>query len=497
MRIQLIIGSIFFHCYLFSQDHNILDFGAVADGKTINTKFIQAAVDAAHKDGGGRVLIPAGTFLTGSIILRSDIELYLQKDAVLLGSTDPGDYLKMNWWKAILMADGQQNITVSGAGKIDGQGSILAAHIDSLFYAGKIDSLSYDFVHKRPKEPMRPQLIEFVSCKNVVVKNITLLNASCWVQTYYKCTNVSLDSLTVYSDAYWNNDGIDIMDCHSVRITNCDINSADDGICLKSATPDQHCDSIYISNCRVRSSASALKFGTVSHGGFKNVTINNIQVYDTYRSALAIECVDGGLLENITVNNIHATNTGNAIFIRLGERTKRGDGGQLKNVSIKNMQVQIAAERPDSAYGIPGPALPFAHNIFPSSITGIPGHAVENVTLENIEILYPGKGDTSVAHMPLTQLHNVAEKIADYPEYSMFGELPAWGFYVRHVNGLTMKNIKLQIQAADYRPAIIFDDVKNSVLNSIVISGDEKKEQIILYNIQDIQLDNEQNVRRL
>jgi polygalacturonase len=481
-------------CMLQAQEFNIRDFGAVPDAETLNTSAIQAAIDAAHHNGGGRVIIPAGAYLTGTIVLQSQVELHLMPDAVLLGSTNVQDYKKLNRWMALIMADNTENIAITGKGKIDGRGRMLALHIDSLFYAGAIDSINYNFSHMRPKEYMRPQIIEFVNCTNIEIRNITLVNGACWLQTYERCTNVVIDSIIVRSDAYWNNDGIDIVDCRNVRITYCDIDVADDGICLKSVTPSLFCDSIYVAHCNIRSSASAVKFGTVSHGGFKNVVIENIYVYNTFRSAIAIECVDGGTLENVLVTDMKAVNTGNAIFIRLGERTKRGDGGQLKNVTIKNMQVEIAFERPDYAYDIRGPALPFFHNPFPSSITGIPGKEVENVLLENIEIQYPGRGNPGLAYMPLSRLDEVPENIKDYPEFSMFGELPAWGFYVRHVNGISLKNVKLSIAAPDYRPAIIFDDVKGLTLESIVIEGDEKQHQIILYRTESEQLYHEKNV---
>jgi polygalacturonase len=477
-----------------AKDYNILHFGAVPDGKTLNTSFIQSAIDKAYSNGGGRVIIPEGVFLAGSIVLKSGVELHLEKNAVLLGSTNPDHYLTINRWKAIIMADGEKGISVSGAGKIDGQGRKLALHIDSLFYAGQIDSVRYDFRHMRPKEPMRPQLIEFVNCQRVAVKGITLLSAACWVQTYERCVDVVIDSISVRSDAYWNNDGIDIVDCRRVRITNCDINSADDGICLKSVAADLFCDSIYVADCRVRSSASAVKFGTVSHGGFKNVSIERIRVYDTFRSAIAIECVDGGFLENVLVNQIDAANTGNAIFIRLGKRTKTRSAGTLKNVTIKNMKAEIAFERPDYAYDLRGPELPFFHNIFPSSITGIPGHHVENVTLENIEIRYPGRGNDGLANVPLSRLDQVPENEAGYPEFSMFGELPSWGFYVRHVRGLAMKNIRIGIAAPDYRPALVFDDVRKLTVNSMKIEGDNKAKRIILHKTEDANFDDERSV---
>ena len=475
-----------------AQDFNILDYGAVPDGKTLNTTKIQAAIDAAHKKGGGRVIIPEGRFLSGSIYLKSNVELHLQKNGVLLGSTNKDDYSKIKWWPAFVMAKEQNNISITGRGEIDGQGRALALKVDSLFYAGKIDTVNYSLSERRPKERMRPQLIEFGLCKNVTVKNVLLKNAACWVQMYDKCENIVIDSVRVVSDAYWNNDGIDISDCKNVRITNCDINSADDGICIKSHSEKHYCEDVYIGNCTVRSSASAIKFGTKSQGGFKNITIENIKVYDTFRSAIAIESVDGGFLENVMINNITATNTGNAIFIRLGNRKRKESShvGSLKNVTIKNIKAEICFERPDYDYEIRGPALPFFHNIFPSSITGIPGYPVENVTLENIEITFPGKGNNGLANLPISRLDDVPENIADYPEFSMFGELPAWGFYVRHMDNLTMKNINIKIKEPDYRPAMVFDDTKNLNLESITIEGTNKDKQIILHNTENVKTDN-------
>jgi len=477
--------------FLFSKDYNIVSFGAVPDGRTLNTTAIQAAVDNAYKDGGGRVIIPAGRFLSGSIVLKSGVELHLLENAILLGSTNPADYIKINRWKGLVMADGQKDIAISGKGILDGQGRRLALNIDSLFYIGQIDSSQYTFPEMRPKEYLRPQIIEFVKCKNIRITGVTIKNAASWVQTYDQCENLIIDSIRVVSDAYWNNDGIDIVDCKNVRITNSYFDSADDGICLKSLHRANFCDSIYIANCTVRSSASAIKLGTSSYGGFKNVVIENIKIFDTFRSAIAIESVDGGILENILIDNIEAVNTGNAIFIRLGKRrkNKKGAVGKLENVILKNIKVEVTFERPDYAYEIRGPELPFFHNIFPSSITGIPGHHIKNVTLENIEIIYPGRGNNGLANMPLSRLEEVPEQEEEYPEFSMFGELPAWGFYVRHVDGLTMKNIKITIKEPDYRAALVFDDVKNLNIQSIHVVGDEKANHIILNNVEDVEIE--------
>ena len=225
--------------------------------------------------------------------------------------------------------------------------------------------------------------------------------------------------------------------------------------------------------------------------------IKNIKVFDTFRSAIAIESVDGGFLENVTFENIDATNTGNAIFIRLGWRYQNRPVGYLKNVAIRNINVQVAFERPDYAYQVRGPELPFFHNTFPSSITGIPGYKVENVVLENITIEYPGRGNNGLANRPLSRLDAIPEKISDYPEFSMFGELPAWGLYVRHVEGLELKNINLSLTEPDYRPALIFDDVRDLKIQGLKIAGDRKVNKIILHRTDRVSIEDYSGVLKL
>ena len=465
-----------FNISLLAMKYNIKSYGAVGDGVTLNTKAIQKAIDQAYAAGGGVVVIPAGKFVSGSIILKNWVSLYLEKQAVLLGSIDISDYIKLNRWKALIMADGASNISISGRGTIDGRGSELALHIDSLFYAGKIESHNYYLAERRPWAELRPQVIEFNHCSNIKVTNVTIKNSACWVQTYEKCKNIIIDHIRVDSDAYWNNDGIDIVDCQNVQITNCNINSSDDGICIKSEdfSLSQICDSIYIADCTVRSSSCAIKFGTSLVSGARNVVIKNIKVYDTYRSAIAIECTQGGFIENVLVENIVAKNTGNAIFIRIGRIRDSKSAGPLRNVTIRNMKVIVPFDKPDNDYNIRGPELSNFHNVFPSSITGNPGIYVENVTIENIKIIYPGRGNKAYANLPLYRIKDVPELETTYPEFSMFGELPAWGFYVRHVKGLTFKNINIKIKDPDYRPAMVFDDTHNLRIESLKVSGDNK-----------------------
>ncbi len=487
---------------LFAQtikQYNIVDYGAVGNGQTVNTKAIQSVIDKVNADGGGKIIVPKGQFLTGSLVMKSNVELHLQEGAVLLGNTDPFDYKEVempghpvspkqddNSSLALLVAYRADNISITGTGTIDGQGTALALNIDSLYHLGLFKDPNYSSCGNRPNEKARPKLFRFSLCKNVTIQDATLKNSACWGLSFELCEHLTFNKIKVVNRAYWNNDGMDITDCKNVRITGCDINSADDGICLKSYFPGNSNDTILIADCIVRSGASAIKFGTASYGGFKNVTINNVKIFDTYRSAIAIESVDGGDIENIKVTNIVAKNTGNAIFIRLGNRIRKTPG-LLKNVYLGNIKVQVPFGRPDINYDLR--ADQDGHNNpIASSITGIPGYNVKDITLENIEITYPGRASKAQAYFPLFRLKDFPEKVNNYPEFSMFGETPAWGFYVRHAENIKMKNIVLKLDDSDFRPAFVLDDVKGMDLEKIILPAGYQNNQIIAKDASGIKL---------
>ncbi len=480
-------------------EFNVKDYGAVDDGKTINTRSIQNAIDAAYAENGGVVVFPKGKFVSGTLVIKSNVHFLFKGGAFLLGSTNPEDYPKLdlgnerissktddNSKLALIWAYKANNIAITGKGTIDGQGRLLALAIDSLHHKGVVIDPNYG---GRPSETLRPKIINFLKCEKVTVSGITIKNSASWVQTYDLCKYVTIENIKVNSTAYWNNDGINITDSRHIRIRNCDVNAADDGITLKSYFEDEYSDDVTISNCRVRSSASAIKFGTASIGGFKNVTIDSITVYDTFRSAIAIETVDGGFVENVHVSNINAINTGNAIFVRLGHRSGKNPG-TLKNVTFKNIKVQVPFGRPDIDYDLRGPATGYFHNRHPASIVGIPRADISGVVLENIEISYPGRASKGMAYLPLWRLDDVPENIDHYPEYTMFGELPSWAFYVRHVKSISFKNIKLRLQNSDYRPAFVFDDVQGLDIKNIELPKGLKN-QIVVRESEIISIDSE------
>ncbi|MFD2572685.1 glycoside hydrolase family 28 protein [Spirosoma soli] len=459
---------------------SILSYGAKADGKTNNAAAIQRAIDDVSTKGGGRVSIPNGVFLTGQLVLKSGVDLHLADNAILLGSPNRLDYTNQVAM-GFIVARNQQNVSITGRGVIDGQGRLVVQDLLRLLRAGKLQDNEYK--QKRPTGENRPMLIELINCQNVRVTGITAKDAANWVTSYRKCTNLTIDSVRVESTAYWNNDGIDLVDCKDVTITNCIINATDDGICLKSEDPGSRCENISVAHCTIRSSASAFKLGTGSYGGFKHITVRDLTVYDTFRSAIALECVDGGLLEDIDIRNVKATNTGNAIFIRLGHRRPNGPVSQVRNIRIANVEVEVPQGKPDIGYPIEGPPIKEPHNLIPASITGLPDHPVQQVVLENISIVYGGGGQKKIAHVSIDSLATVPERPTGYPEFSMFGELPAWGFYVRHAEGVQFKNVQLRYESNDFRPACVFDDVKTLVLDNLQIPQATSLPSVVLHNV--------------
>jgi parallel beta-helix repeat protein len=437
----------------FSANLNILELGAKPDGKTLSTKILQQAIDNCAANGGGMVIIPAGRFLTGTIILKSNTTLKLEKGAVLLGSTNRDDYiqnipkyeaLRTNiQTRQLIYSENQENISIIGEGMIDGQGSVFKAVQDD---AGIT----------------RPHLIQMISCKNVRIEGIDLKNSGAWMQHYLGCDNLQIKGIRVSNFCNVNNDGIDIDGCHDVTISDCTVSSGDDSIVLK-ASGLRSCQNVVINNCIIHTFSSAIKFGTETTGGFQNISINNIAISPVTNvdfkynnpvgfTAIALIIVDGGILENVNISNIVVSEISCPIFINLGNRARKYKPdaevppvGKIKNVMISNITA-VSSSR------------------IASSITGIPGYDIENLMFDNIRIIDRSQG------LPQDTL-NVVPEVNTYPESDMYGQvLPASAFYVRHVNNIQFTNTQIQVERTDYRPVFMLDDVKNITITNPVLN---------------------------
>lgn len=405
---------------------NVTSQGAAGDGVTMDTAAIQKAIDSCAEAGGGAVYFPAGRFLSGGLILRDNVHLYLSAGAVLLGSRRLEDfpvtrplirsYTDNYTERSLIFGEGLINIGIHGEGMIDGQGA------------------AYEGPYK-----VRPYLIRIVKCRDVSVTGVKIVNSPMWVQHYLACDDVLISGITVKSRVNGNNDGIDIDACRNVVITGCNVWSGDDAIVLKS-TLDRVTENVAISNCVLSTHCNALKLGTESNGGFRNITISNISVYENRLSGIAVEMVDGGVLDGLNINNVTMRGIESAIFFRLGNRARPFvEGGKRLGVGVlRNVRVSNVTAEGMNTVGCP--------------ISGIPGHAIENVTFENVDLCFQGGG----AEVP----GDVAEAEAEYPEYKMFGVLPAYAFFCRHIRGLRLRNVTTRFEEPELRPALVLEDVK-------------------------------------
>ncbi|TWU38894.1 Exo-poly-alpha-D-galacturonosidase precursor [Novipirellula aureliae] len=426
---------------------NIKTYGAIGDGVAVSTESVQKAIDACHAAGGGVVWVPTGEYVIGTIRLKSNITLTLDHGASLLGSQDFADYAtdltkpREGWAQCLIYAEDATHITIEGLGVIDGRGTREA------FPWGKGPS---------------PRLMRMENCDHLKFSGVTYRRSAFWGLHLVDCRNVHFDAVTIFSrENNRGNDGIDMDGCENVLVENCDINSGDDAICLKSSL--NPCRNIVVRNCKVSSGTAPLKFGASSYGGFIDVRVTNCYFYDSPSGAIKLELVDGGRLENVAISRIVMEDVGNPIFIRLGSRGRtydkspkgdervRAEVGSVKNIRISDVVAEVTMENKTKA--ISDLTDREKSKAGPIMITGIPGHMIEDVVLENIKISYPGYGSEEEAKRV------VPEDEDRYPEQFFFGVLPAWGAYIRHAKNVEFNNVELTLRGEDARQKIVLDDV--------------------------------------
>jgi hypothetical protein len=446
---------------------NVRSFGAVGDGKTNDRAALQRAIDSCARTG-GTVLFPPGKYLTGSLELADDVDLYLQRGATILGSTDLKEYTEhtpairsyndLFLRHSLLYAEGRRNISLRGEGTIDGQGSAFVV-------TTKI---------KPDRYRNRPYVIRFVGCKGVTVKDVTLQNSAMWMQQYLACEDLEIRGIRVYNHANQNNDMIDIDGCRNVVMADCIGDTEDDAITLKSTSPFIT-ENVVVTNCVVSSHCNAIKTGTESTGGFRNIAISNIVVkpstvteanvgHPAGISGITLATVDGGMLEGITISNILIDGPQVPLFLRLGNRARKFTAdaqapgvGSFRNVSIQNVTAVNA--------GATG-----------CLIAGIPGHPVENITLSNITLTFSGGGTADDAR------RSVAELEDEYPESTRWGSLPAYGFTIRHANNVALNNVACSYLGRDLRPALFAQDVDRLTLTGFRAQGDRGADALMRLN---------------
>ena len=460
---------------------NVLSFGAKGDGKSIETLSINRAIEAASTAGGGTVYFPAGQYLCYSIRLQSNVALFLDQGAVIvaadpLSEGQPGgydepepkqaweayqDYGHNHWKNSLIWGIDLHDISIYGPGRIWGKGLV------------RNNDPNSSHPDQRRTSGIANKTISLKNCRNVQLRDFQILEGGWFGILATGVDNLIIHGLTIDT----NRDGMDIDCCRNVRVSNCAVNSPwDDGIVPKSSFALGYAratENLAITNCYVTGAyqlgtmldgtwkkfdasdhvprTGRIKFGTESNGGFKNVTVTNC-VFDGCQG-LALETVDGALFEDIAISNITMRDiVSSPIFLRLGSRL-RGPAestrtGTLQRVTISNIVCSNAASR------------------FGCIISGVPGHAIQDLTMSNIYIQHRGGG--TKAQSAATP----AENEQKYPEPNMFGDMPSQGFYIRHARNVRLTDIEIAAMADDARPAFVLNDVEGADLFHVKTPAD-------------------------
>ena len=467
---------------------NVIDFGAKGDGKTLDSPAINAAIEAAVADGGGQVLLPAGTYLSGSIRLKSNIELNLSPGCVILAapaemkaydeSEEWGDFPQYQdgghtfFHNSLIWAEGEENISITGSGMIDGEGLTKK----DTERAGNLQGGSIGTGDKA---------IALKQCRRVTLRDFTVYRGGHFAVIMTGCDISTLDNLTIDT----NRDGIDIDCCKYMTVTNCKVNTPhDDAIVLKSSYALKKpvlCEHIAVSNCNVTGYkcgtlldgtyvpekvnwvCGRFKLGTESNGGYRNITLSNCTF--NYSSGLAFEEVDQGIMENITVSNITMSHVHHyPIYITTGCRN-RGPKEVTRRSSARDIQISnVVADDCDSLCSI--------------IVTGMPDEPVRNVWLNNIRLHFRGGGAKELVNK------EYREQGTNYPEPKFAGQTPAYGLYARHVTGLHVNDLTFSYADADFRPAVVLDDVDKATLRDIYAPTEAGVDKIVLFNCKDIDI---------
>lgn len=421
--------------------YDITDYGAVSDTTRLSTAAVQKAIDSCNAAGGGTVSVPAGNYKIGSIVLRSNVTLNLENGATLYGSTDIADYQPMTTDYVslrtnvptiqLIYADNASNVAITGLGTIDGRGK------------------AFPKLTWNDEGITRPHLLRLIRCSDVTVSGVTLKNSGCWMQHYLACDRVKIHGITVINRNNYNNDALDLDGCHNVTVSDMIADSDDDGITLKSTSP-RLCEDITISNCVVSSHCNAIKLGTETNGGFRNIIVRGVVVkpsadqssryfgLPTGHSAISLEIVDGGSMSNIDIADITITGTESPIFIRLADRRRP----YAENAPIDKVGSISGIRLHDILIDGAGPTG--------CSITGIEGHPVTDVQISDVTMRHAGGQPVTAAPAD--------EKIAEYPEATMWGILPAKGFWLNHTRNVTFRNVNVITDAPDERPLFVATD---------------------------------------
>lgn len=435
---------------------NVKDHGAVGNGETEDTKAVQSAIDACTRAGGGRVYAPPGLYMIGSIELKDNVELHLERGATFRAIYDSENFRPVspaeNPLTALVFARDAANIAISGGGTIDGQGPRYWRKLDKPRSGRKdVDEVgAIQFWYEHINDIRKPnRILAFLRCRQLKISDISLTGSTEWTCHLIGSRDVKIHRIDIKNPLYGpNTDGIDVDSSSDVLISDCTIETGDDAVVLKTKNIfdiNKPIRNVCATNNRFITGCNGYKIGTETENDVENITFSNSTIYNpadsllTERciSGIAIETVDGGNVSNVSCSNITMINSRTPLFIRLGARLrgKATAAGSLRGVALSNIIATGATH--------------------PSVISGIPGHLIEDVQIANMQIGTKGGFTGS-----LKEIGEIPENPDHYPEVFMFGTVPAAVMYLRHIDNIAIQSLFTRVKNPDSRPLLFADDVK-------------------------------------
>ncbi|WP_347840711.1 glycosyl hydrolase family 28 protein [uncultured Draconibacterium sp.] len=425
---------------------NVYDFGAMADGKTLDTKAVQAAIDACTQNGGGQVVIPAGkTVLVGTIYLKDFVNLHIETGAVLLGSPHIEDYAtdthkimykrESHMDRCLIYAENASSFAIEGYGTIDGNGA--------------------EFTNQRP------MLLRFKDCNNIHLNDITLKNPAAWTSAFLYCNEIAVSGIRISSWANKNGDGLDFDGCTNVRVANCSFSNSDDSICLQASLPNKPCRDVVVTNCIFETKWGGMRIGLLSRGNIEQVAVSNCTFKNIEDSGLKIQQCEGGEMRNMTFTNLVMENVPRPVFMTFSQQRACVDVpegtyeplNRMHNMIFSNIVVDNRKLDKNSCF----------------FFTGYPGNDIENVVLKDVQFTISG-GATAEDAAKEVKEYSLEVVKKHWPEFYLVGTLPASALYARHLDGLYVENFHVFIENEDARKPFILNDVKNGSVEKFYVN---------------------------
>jgi len=459
--------------------YNIRDFGAKGDGKTNDSAAVQAAIDACNTDKGGMVLVPAGDFIIGTVELKSNVTLHLSAQGRLLGSARREDYQAGkgvppgNGNLVLLYAVNASNLSIEGRGTIDGNGGS--------FYNGLGDGTSPGGTGKGNTD--RPHLLIFYHCTGLLLRDTFFTRSAYHCMRILQCRQVHIDGVRIYNRINKNNDGFHINSCEYVHISNCDVQCQDDACALFGSNVF-----VTVTNCTFSTRWSIFRFGS---GSSKNITVSNCLIYDTYGCPIKISA-GRAQIENLCFSNIVMKNVTGPISIAFG-RPNRGNGSSgaatgaasfLRNVSFNGIRATVVPQP------VNHPDIPFDVKVNNGeqysciTLNGMDDAFLEDISFTDVHVSYAGGGTVAMAAKAVPAVN--AEYFGVWAE-EPYGP-PAYGLYARNVKGLRLQNVRFDYEQPDARPAMVFDNVQDALVNGLSAQGSPETSLLRFVNSKDVLL---------